>query len=598
MRLRAWLRSGLKTWPDHVPLLPVLRDYRSEDFSHDLVAGLVVGMIAIPQAVAYAYLAGVPPQAGLYACLVPMVLYAIFGSSRQLVVGPVAVAALMVASTVSEYAPKYSSEYLAITTIISLQVGLILLLLRLSRLGGLVNLLSHSVITGFINAAVILIIISQLPAFTGLHSEGDTRPLAVLGGLLQQFDRVDLETCAYGAISLLLLLILPRMLIRASQWCGVPITANHAITRIGPVLVAALAISVVTLADSATAVATVGVVPSGLPQVNAPPFDLELWSSLFPSSAVIALVAYVESYSIGANLAARRQSRVNSHQELIAIGAANVGAAFTGAYPVAGSFSRSSVNYHSGGRTPVSSLMSGLVMVFVLLFMTGLFENLPRAVLASIVIVSVVGLLDFSSTLRHWAMCRDDILTAHATFLLVLFMGVEVGLMGGVALSMAFFMRASTRPNITQVGRMVSTESFRSVKRFDVETLPHVLALRIDENIYFANATRIEDKLVRRARRRQETRHLLIVCSSVNTIDTTGIQMLVRLNSNLRRVGVTLNLSDAKDAIMMQFEALGLTDQLSGEIFLSADRAMKHFSRKLGHRAENLDTPLPGLSDG
>lgn len=592
MRVGSWFVSGLREWTECIPLVPLLRGYRAEDFSHDLIAGLVVGMIAIPQAIAYAYLAGVPPQAGLYACLVPVVLYAILGSSRDLVVGPVAVAALMVASTVSAYAPKYSAEYLAITTIISLQAGLILLLLRLSRMGGLVNLLSHSVITGFVNAAAILIIISQLPAFTGIRSDGDGRPLVLLGGLLRQSSLFDIKTSAYGLLSLLLLLILPRVLPHVGRGFGLRIRANHAITRIGPVLVAALGIITVTLMDSGTSVATVGAVPNGLPHVHAPPFDLELWRSLLPSSAIIAVVAYVESYSIGANLAARKQSRVNSHQELIAIGAANIGAAFTGAYPVAGSFSRSSVNYHSGGRTPVSSLMSGLVILFVLLFLTDLFVNLPQAVLASIVIVSVLGLIDFRSGHKHWPVCRDDTLTAHATFLLVLFMGVEVGLMAGVALSIAFFMRASARPNITRVGRLENSESFRSVKRFEVETLPDVLALRVDENIYFANAAQIEDTLLKRAQRCPGTRHLLIVCSSVNAIDATGIQMLLRLNAILARAGIALSLCDVKGGIKLQLDVLGVTEQLSGQVFFNADRAMKYLAEGQRHPAENVETML------
>ncbi len=581
MRRGSWLRSGVRKWTESVPLVPLLRGYRPEDFSHDLIAGLVVGMIAIPQAVAYAYLAGVPPQSGLYACLVPVLLYSVFGSSRDLVVGPVAVAALMVASTVSAYAPKFSDEYLSITTIISLQVGLILLALRVSRMGGLVHLLSHSVISGFVNAAAILIIISQLPAFTGIQPDGDSRPLTVLGGLAEHLSGVGGETISYGALSLILLVLFPRFLPRVSGWFGYRMSPDHALTRVGPVLVAVLAIVAVTLTDSTTSVATVGAVPSGLPNIHAPPFDLELWRSLLPSSAVIAVVAYIESYSIGASLAARKQRRVNSHQELIAIGAANVGAAFTGAYPVAGSFSRSSVNFHSGGRTPVSSLTSGVVILFVLLFLTEIISNLPQAVLASIVIVSVLGLMDFRSGLKHWPVGRDDTLTAHATFLLVLFMGVEVGLLAGVALSIAFFMRASARPRITQVGRLENSESFRSVRRYDVETCPHVLALRIDESIFFANAAQIEDKILKRVQGRQDIRHLLLVCSSVNSVDITGVQMLLRLNANLVRSGVAFSLCDVKGWIKAQLDVLGVTDQLSGKLFFSADQAMKYLSKEL-----------------
>lgn len=576
-----WFKSGLSEWRGYIPLVPILMEYKREDFSHDLIAGLVVGMVTIPQAVAYAFLAGVPPEAGLYACLVPMVLYAIFGSSRQLVVGPVAVAALMVVSTVSEYAPKYSEEYLQITTIICLQAGIFLLLLRLSRMGGLVNLLSHPVITGFVNAAAILIIISQLPALTGISIDNGAQPFTVLSGLLAKIDQIDELTFIVGIVALVLLLILPRLMPAFARTLGFNISAEHPLTRLGPMVVAAMGVTWVTLSGSIDLLATVGPIPKGLPEFTIPPFNYDLWLALAPSSAVIALVSYIESYTIGTTLAARRQTRVNSHQELIAIGVANIGAAFTGAYPVAGSFSRSSVNFLSGGRTPVSSLVCALIIVVMLLFFTGLFAALPHAVLAAIVMVSVVGLMDLKSSRHHWAIHRHDTITEISTLLLVLFMGVEIGLAAGVILSIAFFIRTSSRPNITQVGRLKDTEHFRSVKRYDVETLPHVLALRVDENIYFANAAQIEDKLLKRSQRRAGTKHLLIVCSSVNMIDATGLQMLHRLNTNLQRAGITVNLCDVKGTILPQLEIANLSEQLSGEVFFSADRAMKQFAKEI-----------------
>ncbi len=592
MRPALWFKLGIREWPNYVPLAPILRDYQKEDFSHDLVAGLVVGMVTIPQAVAYAFLAGVPPEAGLYACLLPMVLYAIFGSSRQLVVGPVAVAALMVAGTVSEYAPKYTTEYLQITTIICLQTGLFLWILRLSRMGGLVNLLSHPVITGFVNAAAILIIISQLPAFTGVDVDSGGAPWLVLGGLLEQISTIDWLVAAYGAGALVLLLVIPRIARPVARLFGFSISANHALTRIGPMIVAVAAVALVTLSGAAGNIATVGDVPSGLPPIKPPPFELQLWLDLLPSSAIIGLVAYIESYSIGTTLAARKQTRVNSHQELIAIGAANIGAAFSSAYPVAGSFSRSSVNYFSGARTPVSSLVCAVVIVLVLLFFTALFANLPHAVLAAIVMVSVVGLMDLKSSREHWSIHRHDTITEYATLILVLFMGVEIGLIAGVLISIAFFVRTSSRPNITQVGRLGATEHFRSIKRYNVETLPHVLALRVDENIYFANAVQIEDKFLKRAQRRRGTRHLLVVCSSVNMIDATGVQMLRRLNTNLARAGITLNLSDVKGTLMPLLEAVHLREALSGDIYFTADRAMKHFAKELEPDGSAAQTTL------
>jgi sulfate permease, SulP family len=579
VRLSRRFLLDLRDWQSYVPLIPVLKKYEQEDFAHDLIAGLVVGMVTIPQAVAYAYLAGVPPQSGLYACLVPMLLYAIFGSSKQLVVGPVAVAALMVAATVSEHAPKYSDAYLGITTIICLQSGLFLWLLRLSRMGGIVNLLSHPVITGFVNAAAILIIISQLPTFAGIDINNSQAPLLVLSDFLNQIAGTHLLTVSVGLIALLVLLTFPTIILSLAKVLGIRLSAQHAATRVGPMVVAAISTGIVIALDLHGEIDVVGAVPSGLPSLTLPPFDATLWLELLPASAMIALVSYIESYSIGTTLAARRQTRVNAHQELIAIGAANIGAAFTGAYPVAGSFSRSSVNYYAGARTPVSSLVCGVIIVFTLLFLTPLFEALPVAVLAAIVMVSVVGLMDLKNGPKHWQLHRDDTLTEYATMFLVLFMGVEVGLMAGVVLSIAFFVRTSSRPNITQVGRLANTEHFRSIKRYDVETLPHVLALRIDENIYFANAMQIEDKCLKRSQRRRTTKHLLVVCSSVNMIDATGLQMLHRLNANLQQAGITMNICDLKGTLQPRLQKAGLLDTLSGQNFISADRAMKFFEQ-------------------
>ena len=581
MRLGLWWKLGLREWPGYIPLIPLLANYDRRDFSHDLGAGLAVGVVTIPQAIAYAFLAGVPPEAGLYACLMPMVLYAIFGSSRQLVVGPVAVSALMVAAAVAEHAPKYSDAYLGITTVLCLQAGIILMLLRLSRMGGLVNLLSHPVITGFVNAAAILIIVSQLPSFTGIEAEDTSSPFSTLSGLLANINTVDVATLAFGAAALVLLLLFRPLALIVLRLVVPTAESSHPLTRIGPMVAAITAVVAVAVFGVEDKIAVVGFVPPGLPTLAAPPFDPELWLALLPSAAIIAVVSYIESFSIGTTLAAKKQERVNPHQELIALGAANIGAAFTGAYPVAGSFSRSSVNYYAGARTPVSSLVCAILIVVALLFFTGLFALLPHAVLAAIVMVSVVGLMDLKSSREHWSIYRHDTITEIVTLVLVLFMGVEIGLITGVLLSVAFFVRTSSRPNITQVGRLGATEHFRSIKRYEVETLPQVLALRIDENIYFANATQIENKLIKRVQKRRGTRHLLVVCSSINMIDATGLRMLHRLNQHLIQADVRLHLCDIKGPLMAQLNETDLLSALSGDIYFNADRAMRKFANEL-----------------
>jgi SulP family sulfate permease len=572
----------VKNWQSYIPIVEVANRYRREDFSHDLIAGLVVGVITVPQAVAYAFLAGLPAQAGLYACLTPMVIYAFLGSSRHLVVGPVAIAALMVAATIARHAPEYGDAYLGITTVLCLQAGIFLWLLRLSQMGGLVNLLSHPVITGFVNAAAILIVISQLSALTGISSSSEADALTNLLALSRNFLNFNPATLVIGIGCLLGLWLIPRYSLSLLKMLNVDVPPDHPLSRIGPMLVASLATAIVALwnLDDQFQVAVVGFVPHGLPSFTLPPFSWSMWTDLAPASAAIAVVSYVESFSIGTTLATRERTRINSHQELIALGAANIGAAFTGGYPVAGSFSRSSVNYQAGGRTPVSSLVCAAVIIVTLLYLTPLFAALPHAALAAIVVVSVVGIIDFDSVRRHWRVYREDSITELATLLTVLAVGVETGLITGVALSIAFFIRKSSRPNITIVGRVANTAHFRSARRYDVETFPHVAAIRIDENIYFGNTHQVENKLLKIIQRRPGTKHVLLVCSAVNMIDNSGLEMLYRINQNLDRMGIKLHLAEVKTPVMAQLEATDFVMKMTGSVFFTTDQAMKDLSER------------------
>ena len=563
-------------WRAYVPLLEVLRGYGRADFSSDLTAGLIVAVVSVPQAVAYAYLAGLPPSAGLYACLVPMVLYTVLGSSRHLVVGPVAVAALMVAAAIGTHAPDYGDDHMGVATVICLEAGLFLLLLRLTQMGSVVHLLSHPVIMGFVNAAAILIIASQLSALTGIARERDALPIAALFAVFQNFPSFNGVTLVFGIGSLLLLWLAGRYSPRLVGLAWPRIADSPFVAQAGPLLTLLLATLLVTAfdLDANFGVATAGQVPGGLPEFTLPPFSPLMWLALMPSSAMIAAVAFVESYTIGTSLAAREQSRLDSGQELLALGAANLAAGFTGASPVAGSFSRSSLNYQSGARTPVSSLVCAAVILLILLFLTPLFANLPQATLAAIVILCVLGLIDFGAVSRHWKQYREDGVTGVVTFGTVLALGVETGLIAGVLLSIAFFVRRSSRPHIAVVGRIGESESFRAARRHEVETHDHVIAVRIDENIYFANANHIESRLHRLIGRRPGTHHVLVVCSAVNVIDVSGVEMLARLNDNLRQDGIRLHLSDVKWPVMAQLKRSKLPDELGGRIFFTTDEAM------------------------
>ena len=559
--------AGRRSVARFIPIAAVLANYRREDFHHDLVAGLVLGVVTVPQAVAYAFLAGLPAQAGLYACLAPMAIHAVLGSTRQLVVGPVAIAALMVAATVGEHAPAYSDAYLSITAILCLEVCVVLWLLRVLQMGGIVNLLSHPVIAGFVNGAAILIIISQLPAFAGVAIDTSGNPYEQLSRLVQAAADLSPVTLTIGGASILGVLAVRRF---GSLPFGSP---DHPAARTGPMLVAIVATLCVFLFD--LDVAAVGFVPSGLPDFTLPPLDPALWIDLAPAAAIIALVAFVETYSIAATLAARRRERVDAAQELLALGASNLGAALTGAYPVAGSFSKSSVNHAAGARTQVSMLICVAGIIITLLLLTPLFRYLPHATLAAIVIVSVVSLIDFSTLREHWHFYRGDVAVHLLTLSGVLILGVEGGLLLGAGTAVALFLRQSSRPHIAVLGRLGDSTHFRNVTRYDTETLPHAVAVRVDENLHFANAHEVEDRVLEILNRYREARHLVLVCSAINFIDNSGLEMLRRVNHRLEARDVALHLSAVKGPVQDQLATAGLSGELSGEVFLTTDEAMR-----------------------
>ncbi len=559
-------------WRNFFPLIEVLGNYKRRDLSHDLFAGLVVSVITVPQAIAYAFLAGLPPQAGLYASVVPALLYAVLGSSPSLAVGPVAVIAIMVAEAVRAHAPAFSDAYLGVTAVICLQSAITLWLLRLTNMGGVVNLLSHPVISGFINAAAILIILSQLTAFTGIPAS-DGSPFAQARHLVTDLSALNPVTLAVGFASVALLWLMQRF----GYYLVLPflrrVGRNHQITRFGPMLVAIFAIGAVIAfgLDQRYAVATVGPIDGGLPTLSLPPFDLAQWIDLMPASAMIALVAYVQSFSIGTQLAQRKRQRLNPNQELIALGAADFGAAFTGGMPVAGSMSRST----GGGRTALTGVFCALFVLVTVLWLTPFAARLPLAALAAIIIMSVSDFIDFSPIYRYWKFYRHDSITHVVALFGVLLFGVERGLLIGILVAVALFVRRSSRPHIAIVGRVGETAHFRSELRHQVATHPHVMAVRIDENLYFANANLVETRLLRLVSRNAKIRHLLLVCSAINFIDTSGLAMLERLDRELTRRDVQLHLSEVKGPVMDQLNAADLPRELSGRIFFTTDEAMR-----------------------
>jgi len=562
-------------WRSYFPIIEALSKYTRRDCSHDLFAGFVLSVIAIPQGIAYAFLAGLPPSAGLYASVVPAVMYAVFGSSRMLAVGPVAVIAIMVAEAVRNHAPAFSEAYLGVTAIVCMEAGLAMWFLRVTQLGGIVDLLSHPVISGFINAAAIMIILSQLTALTGIPAiDGNT--FAQARHLIAHVGQTNGPTFAIGLASFALLWVVQRYGYVAALPFQRRVGRRHQLTRIGPMVVAIASVGAVVAfgLDAHHGVATIGAIPAGLPMPTLPPLDPTLWIDVMPASAMVALVAYVQSYSIAAQLASKKHHRVDADQELVALGAANVAAAFTGGMPVAGSLSRSS----GGGRTPLTGVFGASFVVVALLWLMPFFGALPHAAIAAIVIMAALDFIDFSPIYRYWRFYRHDSITHVVALLGVLMFGVERGLLIGIVIAIALFVRRSSRPHIAIVGRIGDSAHFRSQLRYQVATHPHVLAVRIDENLYFANVNIVENRLLRLVARDPNIRHLLIVCSAINFIDTSGLEMLERIGRELDRRDVRLHLSDVKGPVMDQLNAASFPKRLSGEIFFTTDAAMRELA--------------------
>ncbi len=590
-------------WLGYLPLAGVLQRYQRADFQYDLMAGLVVAVISVPKSMAYAFLAGLPPQAGLYACLAPMLVYACFGSSRHLIVGPVAVAALMVAAAIGQLAPGFAGGPMAVTTVICIEAGFFLLLLRVTQMGAVVHLLSYPVITGFINAAVVLIILSQLNGFTGISKDEGAIPIAALWGLVANVESLNPATLLIAVLSLALIWAARRYGDRLGARFWPMLAGSALIARVAPLVVLLFTTLVVALFDLDLnfGVATAGQVPGGFPEFTLPPFDPLMWLEVMPSAAMIAAVIFVESYTIGSSLAAREHRRVDNPQELLALGVANLTAGFSGATPVAGSFSGSSVNHQAGARTPVSSLVCVLVILAVLLVATPLFKNLPQATLAAIVIISVVGLIDLGSVLRHWRIYREDGVTELVTFVTVLAFGVESGLIVGVLLSIAFFLRRSSRGQVTVVGLVGDTDRLSTVhsgtakaKNADREAARsghRILVIRLDENLFFANAENTEARLLRTIGRWPAVRHLVLVCGAINLIDVSGVEMLARLNDSLNQRGIKLHLSDVKSAAEAQLKRSRLFAELTGRQFFTTAQAVTALEQETAASDKPQDGP-------
>ncbi len=562
----------------HLPSYKWMSEYRLSLFSGDLTAGIITAILLVPQAMAYSILAGLPPEIGLYASIAPPILYAIFGSSRFLAVGPVAVASLMVASALGALATPGSPEYIASALILSLLIGIILTLMGIAKLGFVANFLSHPVMSGFTSAAAIVIAFSQIKHLFGLSIPSGARIDETLMYLLQHTRDMNPTTILIGLTSIVLLLLLRQPLQLLLSRLKLSAGIVNGLVKAGPMLVVIImtVASAGLLLNQTAGLAVVGAIPSGLPSLTIPEFDLAIWQKLASSAALIALVSFVESIAIAQALASKRRQKIDVNQELFGLGAANIGTAFTGGSPVCGGFSRSVVNYSAGANTQMAAIITALIIALSVLFFTPFFYHLPQAVLAAIIVVSVLGLVDFKALRVNWAYSKSDAISWLVTFAVVIAEGIEAGIVAGMLISISLYLWRSSRPHIAVVGRVGQSEHFRNINRHKVGTCPHVLAIRVDESLFFANARYFENYLLSAVAEQPLVKDIVFICSAINAIDGSALESLETLVADLRSAGVTFNLAEVKGPVMDKLKNSDFLHHLEpGKVYLSTHDAFK-----------------------
>ncbi len=554
------------------PIFSWLKTYSRTDFNGDLFAGVMTAILLVPQGIAFALLAGLPPQFGLYASILPPLFYAVLGTSRTLSVGPVSIAAIMIASVLQLPEVGALGNPLQSAVILSAESGAILLIMAIFRMGGLVNFISHPVLTGFTSGAALLIIGSQLPQTLGLKSP-------TCG-----FDTVCYQTYLQGTNTTTLLMT--GVALALLLFFGKPLLSLLKILRLSPSLITAIGKcgALVTVAFTTFAVvhwnltaqhvAVVGEISAGLPHLSFDFIDLEKWKILASPASFIALIAYVESVAIAKVVANLRNEKINPNQELIALGFSNFAAAVSGGMPVAGGFSRTMVNFSAGARTQIAMVIAAIILSIAVVFFTVWFSNIPKTALAVIILVAVIPLVKFKSILHTWQYDKGDGIAELTTLISVLILGIEEGITLGIILTFASYLRKASHPHIAVVGRLPNTKHYRNIKRHKVETWEHLLLMRIDENITFANINFVEEFIETQLRNAPNVKHIVLIFTSVSDIDMTAIEALEQLNESLKNIGITLNFAEVKGFLLDKLEKSDLFTHLNGERFFDVEEAV------------------------
>lgn len=558
-----------------------LREYRRADLSGDLSAGLTVAVMLVPQGMAYAMLAGLPPVIGLYASTVPLLVYALFGSSRQLAVGPVAIVSLLTLSGVSALAEPGTTEYVALAALLALMTGVIQLGLGLLRAGFITNFLSHAVISGFTSAAAIVIGLSQLKQLLGVGLVTEHSVFGLLWEAARRIGEANPYTVAMGLGS---------------------IVALHAGRRIAPrlpvplLVVAATTFLTYVLRLDRYGVGIVGEVPGGLPGIALPAFGSGVLAALLPAALTISFVGFMESIAVAKSIAAREKYRIESNRELKGLGLANIAGALFSGYPVTGGFSRSAVNYRAGARTGLASIITALLVTVTLLAFTSLFHYLPKAVLAAIVIVAVTGLVDLREAAHLFHLKKVDGWTLVLTFLATLLIGIEQGILLGAAFSLIVFIWRSAYPHVAKLGWLERERVFRNIERYpEVEIVPNAVILRVDASLYFANMAFLENWLRATAVEQPDLRTIVLDFSGVNDMDAVAVETLETLVQDFQRQDIALHIAAMKGPVRDITARAGWPERFGAQVnHFSVEQALTSTCGWGARRQDAAEHPEPG----
>lgn len=553
----------------YFPILTWGRSYGRAMFEADIVAALIVTIMLIPQALAYALLAGLPAEVGLYGSILPLVVYTFLGTSRALAVGPVAIVSLMTAASVGQLAAHGTPEYLGAAIALAFLSGLMFLAMGLLRLGFITAFLSHPVLSGFISATGVLIAAGQIKHFLGTGVEGKTL-LPMLTGLLQHLGQINPFTVLVSVPVLAFLFWSRKGLKPLLESRGLPSRLAGILARSAPLFaVAGSTLVTWALGLEAHGVATVGAIPRGLPTPALPPLDPALWHALALPALFITLIGYVETISVAQTLAAKRRERIDPDQELIAQGGINIASALSGGLPISGGIARSVVNFDAGAASPAAGAFTAVGMALATLFLTPALYHLPKATLAATIFVAILSLIDLRALARTWHYSRADGFAMAATILVTLLSGVEIGIAAGVVLSILLHLSRAARPHYAVMGQVPGSEHFRNIRRHRVVEAPEVLSIRIDDSLWFPNARFLEDTIYGLVAADPAIRHVVLNCPAVNFIDSSALEALEAVNARLRDAGVALHLSEVKGPVMDRLMRSQLPEELTGQVFLT-----------------------------